>query len=115
MSKLKFCDSCGKPLMVEKTKQGIIGVCSCGFKSEEIFEISSFEETIKVEEKGEGIIEHSKEIIENTFPHICRKCGHNGAEVIDVGVKVSDEAGIYLFRCAKCSFTERQADGSCNM
>ena len=48
------------------------------------------------------------------FPNTCKKCGHEGADVADLGAAYSDEANIYLFKCKKCGFTERQADGSSN-
>jgi len=102
---LKFCPNC-KKIIIQ------IGNCSCGFEITE-FNLYSTEQGKPPKEKGQGILEEEK--ITTGFPHICQKCGHNEAEVVDVGVSVSDEAGIYLFKCIKCSHIERQADGSCNM
>lgn len=102
---LKFCPNCNKLI----TKQGN---CTCGHEIKE-FSLHITEPQKQKEEKGKEILIEQKPT--SGFPHICQKCGHTEAEVIDVGVAVSDEAGIYLFKCLKCSYVERQADGSCNM
>ena len=39
--------------------------------------------------------------------HICKKCGYNKAEIIDQGVKYSDEESEILFQCGKCGYSER--------
>jgi DNA-directed RNA polymerase subunit M/transcription elongation factor TFIIS len=102
---LNFCPNC-KRIIIQT------GNCTCGFEIKELQIISS--ETQKLpEQKGQGILIEEK--ITTGFPHICKKCGHNECLIKDVGVSVSDEAGIYLFKCLKCSYIERQADGSCNM
>lgn len=102
---LNFCPNCNK--IIIKT-----GNCSCGQEIKE-FSLHSIEISKEKSKKGEGIFIEEK--IKTGFPHICQKCGHNECEIADVGVSVSDEAGIYLFKCLKCNHIERQADGSCNM
>jgi DNA-directed RNA polymerase subunit M/transcription elongation factor TFIIS len=109
---IEFCPKC-KELLQIKTENGKnIGICKCGFKASEI-DLVSKEIKRDFIVKGEGIVSDKNEI--EGITHLCKKCGHDKAEVIDVGVYVSDEAGIYLFKCLKCGYSFRQADGSCNM
>jgi hypothetical protein len=56
-----------------------------------------FSEKTKKIEKGEGIFENN----DNTlgFPHKCPKCGHEEADVVDLGAPYSDEYNIFLFKC----------------
>lgn len=102
---LHFCPNCKKIIL--KT-----GNCSCGHEIIE-FNLHSTETPKQKQHKSHEILIEEKITI--GFPHICKKCGHNECLIEDVGVSVSDEAGIYLFKCLKCNYVERQADGSCNM
>ena len=56
-------------------------------------------------ERGEGVIKDKN--IYATYPHKCEKCGYDKAEVIDEGVKYTDEAGVILLECGKCGWSER--------
>jgi len=104
---MEFCERCGKPLiMVDNT-----AVCYCGFRKKAT-KVSASEKIPKPTKKGEGIAE--KDLSEKGFPHICKKCQHEFADVIDLGVFYSDESSIYLFKCKKCGNTERDAYGSSN-
>ena len=72
----------------------------------------NFTEKTKKTQKGDGIFEQEEN--KEGFPHTCKKCGHSESEVHDLGAQYSDESNIYLFKCMKCGFVERQADGSGN-
>ncbi len=85
--------------------------CYCGY-TEKATNISARQKIPKQEKKGEGIAEKNPN--EKGFPHLCKKCGHEFADVIDLGVFYSDESSIYLFKCKKCGNTERDAYGSSN-
>jgi len=37
--------------------------------------------------------------------HICKKCGHDKAELMEMAPNYSDEDGIYRMKCGKCGFT----------
>ena len=52
---------------------------------------------------------------EGVFPHVCSKCGHGEGYVKDLGAFLGDESNVYLFKCAKCGHTDRQADGCSNL
>ncbi|MFA5993300.1 MAG: hypothetical protein WC796_06345 [Candidatus Pacearchaeota archaeon] len=109
---MEFCDNCGKLLIVKK-----VGSCSCGFSKEITKELVVSEQIQKVRKKGEGIIDSENENRKEMegFPHDCKKCGHGEASVSEVKTGYSDEADIYIFKCKKCGFVERQADGCSNM
>ncbi len=67
----------------------------------------------KQEEKGEGVFD-PKEFEEKGFPNTCEKCGHEYADVADLGAAWSDESDIHLFKCKKCNHVTRNAFGSSN-
>lgn len=108
-----FCPNCGK--IANVVNDGLNRIkCSCGF-SKLILEGEnvSFEENIPQKAKrGEGAVEKKHDL--SGFPHTCRKCGHGEAEAIELGVFYGDEAGVYLFKCKKCGYSERQSDGTGN-
>jgi len=99
-----FCDKCGKILKIEIENEKIIGKCNCGFSK--IMQVSSEEQGKKIEEKGKGVSKEGN--IMATFPHQCKTCGHDKAEVIDLGVWYSDEAGNFRYKCGKCGKTESE-------
>jgi len=71
-----------------------------------------FSEEIKHEPVGEGILKEDSS--GKGFPHTCKKCGYQQAEVVELGASYSDEADKFLFTCKKCGFTEKQHDGTGN-
>jgi DNA-directed RNA polymerase subunit M/transcription elongation factor TFIIS len=98
-----FCEKCGKILKIENN----VGRCSCGFEKELDIEKTTISETIKQkDEKGKGFVHDKNELA--TFPHLCSKCGHEQAQVIDMGVWVGDEAGVIRYKCGKCGATEQE-------
>jgi len=104
---MEFCIKCGKPMKTGKE----IAICSCGFVKQ--VNPTSFNETLKKPiEKGEGIAEEKKEL--KGFPDTCKKCGHEFADVTDLGVFYSDEASIHLYKCKKCGNVKRESYGSSN-
>jgi DNA-directed RNA polymerase subunit M/transcription elongation factor TFIIS len=65
----------------------------------------SFNEKHKQKLIGSGAM--SDENTSANYDNKCKKCGHVGAQIIDVGVLISDEDQLTLLRCGKCGFTER--------
>ena len=88
--------------------------CNCGYfeKVEKEHETMFEEKMPKPIERGKGAVENKHDL--SGFPHTCRKCGHGEAEAIELGVFYGDEAGVYLFKCKKCGYSERQSDGTGN-
>jgi len=111
MPKIQFCPKCGKILDVKNESNLLIGLCSCGFVKKINSEIYFSEKTIK-DIRGKGIAEDKGG--KEGFPHVCKKCGHTQCDIHDLGAPYSDESNIYLFKCKKCGYVERQADGSGN-
>ena len=62
-------------------------------------------------ETGQGV---AKETETMDFPHTCKKCGYEQCDVESISARYADESDIYLYRCKKCKYVERQADGSGN-
>jgi len=56
-------------------------------------------------ERGKGAVEDKN--VYATYPHKCEKCGYGKAEIVDEGVKYTDEAGVILLECGKCGWGER--------
>lgn len=105
---MEFCKECGKPL---KTKENI-AKCSCGFSKASNPQVCSIERIKKSEKRGKGVAK--KEQTKKGFPHECKKCGYQYSEVTDLGAPYSDEANVYLFKCLKCGYVEREAYGTGN-
>lgn len=99
---INFCPRCNKILMPIKGEDYTYVECSCGFK-ERIYS-ETISEKVSNEQVGEGVGEGN---LFASYDHICKKCGHDKAEVIDMGIFISDEDNLILIRCGKCGHTER--------
>jgi DNA-directed RNA polymerase subunit M/transcription elongation factor TFIIS len=113
MKKMEFCPDCGRVLSVRERESDyrMIGFCRCGFSKEIERGFLPSEKTIFLE-KGEGVLEKENDM--QGFPHKCSKCGGEEADVFDLGASYSDESNIYLFKCRKCGYVSREAEGSGN-
>ena len=107
-----FCELCGKILNVNSSENKLLGACSCGF-IKEINSDFSFTEVIKNNNIGSGVLDQN-DLLTSGFPHTCSKCGYSECDIDDLGVQIGDESNIILYRCKKCKYVERQADGSGN-
>jgi len=103
-----FCKSCGRILQLKENNNVVI--CICGFANE-ASEVSFSQKGEKKEKIGKGVYKEAKSL---GFPHTCKKCGHERCDISDLGVFYGDEANIYLYKCKKCGYVERQADGTSN-
>jgi DNA-directed RNA polymerase subunit M/transcription elongation factor TFIIS len=73
----------------------------------------SLESNEKIPKKkvvGQGAVDDKN--IYATFPHVCPKCGHDKAQVIELGIWYSDEAGVVRFKCGKCGFADQSKDSN---
>ena len=105
---LKFCERC-EALMNSRQEDGmIIFQCSsCGFV-ETVADASTLnvKETIISEKtRGEGVGESKNEFAD--YPNVCKKCGHGFAQILDLGIFISDEDNLILLKCGKCGHSER--------
>jgi DNA-directed RNA polymerase subunit M/transcription elongation factor TFIIS len=111
-----FC-KCGKLMEVNENNSKNFGsvkvaYCICGEKKIIGEEISFEENRPKKEARSSEVVEKKHDL--GGFPHICSKCGYGECEVHELGVFYGDEAGVYLFKCKKCGWSERQSDGTGN-
>jgi len=98
---MDFCPHC-KTLM--KLKEGETKCPSCGFlKGADI----QSEEKVEHNKKGKGVVDDKN--LRATYEHICKKCGYEKAEVIDMGTWISDEDTVFLMKCGKCGYSENIA------
>lgn len=111
MSKIQFCNKCGNILTIKKEFDFFVGSCSCGAVKLITSEMD-FSEKGKEDKIAKGVLENKEDT--EGFPNVCKKCGHTQSNVHDLGSPYSDESNVYLFKCKKCGYVERQADGSGN-
>ena len=107
-----FCEKCGTIIKIEKIDGKKIAKCICGFEKqiEDNSEISATETVVKQPEIWKGAVSSKNKLA--TFPHECTKCGHDGAEVIDLGVWYGDEAGVIRYKCGKCGHTDQDKESN---
>ena len=107
---MRFCKKC-KGLMIpfKNFEKGIsqLKCSSCEYIEEEDFSkiIGANEKFLPAIKKGEGIASNKNEFAD--YKNICKKCGHNMAQVLDLGIFYSDEDNLYLLKCGKCGFSEK--------
>jgi len=89
-----------------------VAYCLCGEKRIIIGDVSFEEKQKEREIRSSEVVEKKHDL--RGFPHICSKCGYDECEVHELGVFYGDEAGVYLFKCKKCGWSERQSDGTGN-
>jgi len=92
-----FCKKCGKIRNLKAVS------CSCGEISGT--ESISFKQNFSQEVKGEGAIKD--ENLMATFEKKCKKCGYGFAQILDLGIWYSDEAGVIRYKCGKCGSVEQ--------
>ncbi len=105
---LKFCQRCRTLMSPQKILNEFFFKCgSCGF-SEEINDENSLTAKEKIGNAkflGKGVMNGENSSAD--YSNKCKKCGHEKAEIIDMGVFISDEDNLILLKCGKCGFSER--------
>lgn len=61
-------------------------------------------EKIKHKEEKFGIIEDINPLA--VYPHKCKKCGYEKAQLIEPGIWVADEDSVIRYKCGKCGYVE---------
>ncbi|NCO18212.1 hypothetical protein COT60_03790 [Candidatus Pacearchaeota archaeon CG09_land_8_20_14_0_10_30_9] len=103
---ISFCKKCKNILPPTNSKENIFIEClSCGLNQKIEDKTISNEKIYKKIEKGAGIA--NEENVYATYENICGKCGHNKSQIIDLGIKYSDEDNLIFLKCGKCGFSER--------
>jgi len=99
---IKFCSECGNLLVPNENKMSC-EVCNITIEGT----LESSEEIKQKEEKGKGIVRD--ENIYADFDHICEKCGHDKAQVIERPPYISDEDSLTYVKCGKCGMCKQLA------
>lgn len=92
-----FCLKCGSIMKGS--------VCSCGYKQEK--DKMLLKEKLMHKERPSGV--HDEINPAAVYDHVCRKCGFNKAQLIEIQAWVSDEDTIVQYKCGRCGFTEQEA------
>lgn len=109
---LEFCPVCKRLLQVKEENGKTIGYCSCGFKRMSGINLSSVdknEDKKDFSKRGEGVV--SNEFENSGVLHKCKKCGHEYAEITDLGERTISESNVYLYKCLKCGNVDRESGG----
>ena len=77
----------------------------CDFIEEANELFLSTNEIIKKEEFGFGVKDDKN--IFATYLNKCKKCDHDKAQVLDMGIFYSDEDNLILLKCGRCGFSEK--------
>ncbi|MCR4327431.1 MAG: hypothetical protein NUV46_02520 [Nanoarchaeota archaeon] len=100
---ISFCKEC-KNILPPHSES--ITICpNCGLYQEIEKGLISKEKFKKKSEKGSGV--NSGENVYASYENTCQKCGFGKAQIIDMGVKYSDEDTLIFLKCGKCGFSER--------
>jgi DNA-directed RNA polymerase subunit M len=100
---ISFCPTCNG-LLIPKDGKIICEVCGFSKLIEEGF-LTAKEKIIIPEPKGEGVnLENNKFA---SYSNICKKCGYDKAQVLDMGIFYSDEDNLIMLKCGRCGFSER--------
>ena len=105
---LKFCPKCKNFLIPKRNEKDFFIACeNCNFleKIDEKNLLESSEKILNKKEIGKGI--SKGENLFANYKNICKKCGYNKAQVLDMGIFYSDEDNLILLKCGKCGFAER--------
>jgi DNA-directed RNA polymerase subunit M/transcription elongation factor TFIIS len=104
-----FCKTCGSLLVPRKTEFGKWMSCPNGHAQPETV-TSAQTHVSQNTNQGKKIQAIEDERPLAVYDHICKKCGHNKAELIEIQPSYSDEDSTMRMKCGKCSFVE-QLDG----
>ena len=104
---LKFCQRCKSLMSPRKINDKDFLKClNCNFIRE--MDNSFLKTSEKINNKkeiGKGIKKDENSFA--TYNNICKKCGYNLAQILDLGIFYSDEDNLILLKCGKCGFSER--------
>jgi len=101
-----FCTTCGSLLHPKTTSYGKWMACPKGHVQPKL---NTENKTLRVVNTTQG---KKIEVLGDENPlavydHICKKCGHDKAELIERSCAYSDEDNINQMKCCKCKFIEQ--------
>ena len=101
-----FCKSCGTLLQPKTTPYGKWMSCPNGHSQPELNQE-------KVELKSENNFQATKIVVSDgknvlaVHDHICSKCGHDKAELMEIMPFYSDEDSVMKMKCGKCGSVDQ--------
>lgn len=101
-----FCKHCGTILVPKKTEYGSWMACPQGHSQPSL----NTEKTILVSQNQHPAQHIAVSDGQNPLAvhdHICKRCGYDKCELIEVQPFYSDEDPFYRMKCGKCGWTER--------
>ena len=105
---MEFCPSCGKRMVLRRTKDGSVFVCTaCKCQKESTGSVKKVAPK-KTREPIVVIGKEEQQIKTNPTAKVqCPKCDNNLAYTWQVQTRAGDEGATQFFRCTKCSYTFR--------
>jgi DNA-directed RNA polymerase subunit M/transcription elongation factor TFIIS len=104
---LQFCPVCKNLLQLRNEGDKNIGFCKCGFVRTAGILLEADDNLSNKSKLGSGFVEEGEG--QAGIDRICKKCGHNQAEVSEIA---SNETNIFIYKCLKCNHSEREVQGS---
>lgn len=101
-----FCKTCGVLLILEKNPYGKWLRCPEGHIQPETVQQAPII-TSQNYQMGKKITVADDINILAVHDHLCKKCGHDKAELLEMSAAYSDEDNIYRMKCGKCRYVEQ--------
>ena len=101
-----FCTKCGKIIVFKSPNlQGKKAECSCG----NIFVVNEEDFVLKEKTNNKAIEVADDKNLLAVHKHVCRRCGHDKAQLIEIGAMYGDEEDIVRYKCGRCGHVEQLA------
>ena len=101
-----FCALCGTLLQLKKTEYGKWMACPHGHRQPEL--VQNSESLTELNTKRAETISVADDINRlAVHDHICKRCGHDKAQLIEMLASYSDEDNTYRMKCGKCGYVEQ--------
>ncbi len=101
-----FCKTCGSLLQLEKTSYGSWMRCREGHSQPEVNQEQTVISSVN-NQKVEKITVGDGTNFLAVHDHVCKKCGHGKAEMLEIGAFYSDEDSVVKMKCGKCGIVEQ--------
>ena len=101
-----FCKTCGSLLHPKTTPYGKWMACPHGHAQPKLNQEKNI---IKSENNFQGEKITVSDGINHlaVHDHTCKRCGHDKAELLEIGPFVSDEDSVIRMKCGKCGIVEQ--------
>ena len=101
-----FCKTCGTFLVPRTTPYGKWLACPAGHPQPTLNQDNTTQ-TTKNNEQGKIITPADDKNYLAVHDYLCKYCGHNKAEMLEIGSFYSDEDAIVKMKCGSCGRVEQ--------